>query len=68
MPLYEYYCSSCSQRFERLRTMTAVADREACPQCGTVSPRVLSVFASVAKGSDGASLGMGDLSAMGGGT
>ncbi len=65
MAIYEYRCPSCSQRFERMRPMTAVAEREACPQCGTASARMLSLFASLVRGSDGASLG--PEAALGGG-
>ena len=45
MPLYEYDCPVCRDRFERLKPMS---DGEAaeCPACGTVSKRVLSLMAA----------------------
>jgi putative FmdB family regulatory protein len=45
MPLYEYSCPVCQDRFEKLRSMS---DGEAavCPACGTVSRRVLSLMAA----------------------
>ncbi len=45
MPLYEYACPVCTDRFERLRPMS---DGEAaeCPACGTLSSRVLSLMAA----------------------
>ena len=45
MPLYEYACRVCDVRFERLRPVTNGEAAE-CPECGTVSTRVLSLFAA----------------------
>ena len=49
MPLYEYVCSSCDVKFERLRTM-AEGGHADCPDCGIDSRRVLSVFAAFSQG------------------
>ena len=48
MPLYEYSCPVCHDRFDELRPMS---DGEAadCPACGTVSRRVLSLMAAPAR-------------------
>lgn len=49
MPLYEYRCSSCGERFEVLQRIGAGADGVRCPRCGADSvQRVHSTFASVA--------------------
>lgn len=52
MPIYEYECTSCGQRFE-LRRGIADSDSEIkCPHCGAEQPRrVLSVFATGSSGS-----------------
>jgi putative FmdB family regulatory protein len=50
MPLYEYQCSSCDRRFERIEkastTSTAI-----CPDCGAEASRLLGVPALRFKGS-----------------
>jgi putative FmdB family regulatory protein len=48
MPLYEYHCSTCHHKFEKLQPMSATgAD---CPVCEQPARRAISVFASVSKG------------------
>ena len=51
MPIYEYECSSCGQRFE-LRRGIADSDSEIkCPKCGAERPRRgFSVFAMGSSG------------------
>jgi putative FmdB family regulatory protein len=46
MPIYEYQCKSCGERFEKLvRTMTAEPKVD-CPKCNSdQTARALSVFA-----------------------
>jgi putative FmdB family regulatory protein len=57
MPMYEYYCSACRTRFEKLVRVAGDAAHAACPECGRAdAPRVLSTFAAVRGGSDGAAL------------
>jgi putative FmdB family regulatory protein len=53
MPLYEYYCSACTQRFEKLRSSEMARLEAHCPECGSFSRRVVSVFARRAKGISG---------------
>ena len=45
MPLYEYNCRLCEERFEKLQPMSAgkLAD---CPACGQPAGRVLSMIAA----------------------
>ena len=54
MPIYEYACPTCRNRFERMRSMDSFDDPSPCPDCGTPSTRVLSMFAAFTKapGSD----------------
>lgn len=47
MPLYEYVCPSCDERFEARRSMAEASDPVDCPNGHTGSRRVLSMFASV---------------------
>jgi len=51
MPIYEFKCASCGQRFEKLCNMGENGEKFTCPKCGKAGPsRVMSGFAS--KGSD----------------
>jgi putative FmdB family regulatory protein len=47
MPIYEYLCSVCGARFERLvRELAPTVDPPVCPDCGSASTeRVMSAFA-----------------------
>lgn len=46
MPIYEYACAECGERFERLTTTRDKDARVACPSCGAGnSERVPSSFA-----------------------
>jgi len=47
MPLYEYRCRGCTERFEVLQRLGASGDDVLCPRCGEEKPeRVLSTFAA----------------------
>ena len=47
MPLYEYECSECGKRFDRL-VSAAVADDAECPRCGARQVRrLISVIAGL---------------------
>jgi putative FmdB family regulatory protein len=55
MPLYEFFCFDCSQKFERLTTyaVSAKADGVICPTCqGTHVRKLFSVFARAGRGGD----------------
>lgn len=54
MPLYEYYCADCKSRFEVLTTFAASqAETTVCATChGTKVRKLLSVFATTARGGD----------------
>ena len=46
MPIYEYRCTACEERFEELVRNSDVA--VACPECGSAAAeRLLSVFAGI---------------------
>ena len=59
MPLYEYTCKKCEQRFELLRSHGERDDACECTECGAVKKhrRVPSLFAA----------GVGDAGPSGGG-
>ncbi|MFQ5925895.1 MAG: FmdB family zinc ribbon protein [Terriglobia bacterium] len=50
MPLYEYECTACGQRFERIQKFSDPPEA-ACPQCGGPAERLLSAPAVHFKGS-----------------
>jgi putative FmdB family regulatory protein len=54
MPLYEFRCGQCGQRFEVLRPMAKADDPAPCPQCQSAdTKRAISRFASFSKSADG---------------
>ncbi len=61
MPVYEYYCPKCSDRFELLRPLSRMDDPASCPAGHEGGERVLSRFAAMTKG------GSGEMSAVAGG-
>ena len=51
MPLYEYSCRRCRERFEVLQRMGATAETIRCPECGAAEvERRLSTFAAAVAG------------------
>ena len=67
MPIYEYVCPEGHEKFEKLRPMSAGVSAVDCPECGTPSARVISMFsAKVAAGSDTYSAPIGGGCACGG--
>jgi putative FmdB family regulatory protein len=47
MPIYEYECRKCGERFEVLQRMNEDSSQVRCPRCNTDRPRrVLSIFSS----------------------
>jgi len=53
MPIYEYACTTCAHRFDRLRPMSRMDDEAVCPECDGDSSRQLSVFAAFSSSADG---------------
>ncbi|MGI8549492.1 MAG: FmdB family zinc ribbon protein [Dehalococcoidia bacterium] len=59
MPVYEYYCRACQNKFELLRPMK-LSEREApCPAGHQGAQRMISVFSATSKGTDGESASFG---------
>jgi len=55
MPIYEYVCGECGNKFEKLASLASAHERQECPKCGKISgERVLSV-ASLGPSSSGPS-------------
>lgn len=47
MPLYEYVCQTCGERFEKLIRSDASAQSIVCPSCASAAiERALSTFAT----------------------
>jgi len=45
MPIYEYVCSDCDSKFEKLRPVSQCNEGAACPECQQEAGRILSTFA-----------------------
>ena len=45
MPIYEYICPECKNKFELMRPISRCSEPAACPVCGHQSKRALSGFA-----------------------
>ena len=51
MPLYEYVCESCGQRFDKMVRFSEHDLRPVCPTCGaTHTHKAISLFASRSTG------------------
>ncbi|MGO0122826.1 FmdB family zinc ribbon protein [Desulfothermobacter acidiphilus] len=47
MPIYEFRCSKCGYRFEKLCPVGENGEKLTCPKCGNPAPqRVMSAFAT----------------------
>jgi putative FmdB family regulatory protein len=54
MPLYEYQCDNCGEKFEVRRPIRASDDPAACPNCeSNDSRRQVSLFMTFVKGAEG---------------
>lgn len=51
MPLYEYLCAECEEKFEELRSPSQADADVTCPDCG--SDKVARQFSTFAAGSGG---------------
>ncbi len=67
MPIYEYRCEDCSDRFEVLTSFAERDRAQVCPTCESRKTRVLvSTFASLGGDADDAPADFGSMSAGGG--
>ena len=62
MPIYEYRCTACENKFEKLRPISKADDETLCPVCNNNGQRILSTFAAFSKGSSGESSQLGAVS------
>lgn len=53
MPIYEYRCPNCDERFEQRRPMSQAGEAARCPHCQTQSPQVISRLARVSHAEGG---------------
>jgi len=52
MPVYEYQCARCGERFSLLQPMSAPREGNACPRCGArQTRRLISSFSTTQTGS-----------------
>lgn len=49
MPIYEYCCTKCQNRFEQLMPISKSDEDVACPKCQMPSKRMVSKFVSRSK-------------------
>lgn len=69
MPIYEYYCGRCKDRFEMLRPIARADEPATCPDGHAKAERVLSVVANYRGGGSAseASFDLDSGASMGGG-
>lgn len=66
MPLYEYYCADCREKFDTIRPMSKADEPVQCKHCESMrTSRMLSLFAAPPKGQGNA--GFTGPAPMGGG-
>jgi putative FmdB family regulatory protein len=54
MPVYEYYCRTCQNKFELLRPMKMATFSASCPEGHDGATRTVSVFAAFGRDEEGA--------------
>ncbi len=59
MPIYEYKCPKCQQKFELMRPFSDSQEKATCPGCQTSSGRILSNFACFTRGEGGETVPVG---------
>ena len=59
MPIYEYCCKSCDNRFDLLRPFSRADEAANCPKCEKEAERQVSTFASFSKDAGGVSVPVG---------
>ena len=65
MPIYEYHCPTCENKFDKLQSMSSSgAD---CPNCEQPAKRIISVFAAVSGSDSSGDTGYSPLPPMGAG-
>ena len=68
MPMFEYVCRACGERFEEIRSRDPEQPAAVCPTCGSEQVvKLFSSFASPSAGSSSGSAGSGGSSCGGSG-
>jgi putative FmdB family regulatory protein len=52
MPVYEYYCRTCEQRFDLLRPIVKADEPAACPEGHAGASRTITLFATIGRAGD----------------
>ncbi len=52
MPIYEFVCDKCSNKFEKLLPMNDGKDGIHCPVCHGEARKIFSIFARISKSAD----------------
>lgn len=51
MPMYEYQCRKCGEKFEQLQASNGTDKLPKCPKCGDKKPeRLMSSFSNAGRG------------------
>jgi putative FmdB family regulatory protein len=53
MPIYEYHCEHCGDRFEKLRPMSVAGQSIPCPACGHPAAPLVSRLARITGAAEG---------------
>ncbi|MFC1920432.1 FmdB family zinc ribbon protein [Chloroflexota bacterium] len=59
MPIYEYVCTDCKEKFELLRPFSRADEDAECPHCDKSAERVLSNFCCVTTNESGETSSIG---------
>lgn len=59
MPMYEYVCTGCKQKFDRLLPMAQRDEEQVCPMCGATAVRNAITAFGCAGSADSGSTGHG---------
>jgi putative FmdB family regulatory protein len=68
MPIYEYCCTHCQNKFEQLRPISKSDEEAECPKCKMPAKRTVSKFVSRIKDDLGYLSHMANASSGGGGS
>jgi putative FmdB family regulatory protein len=59
MPIYEYVCNDCRNKFELMRTFSKSSEAADCPRCRKKASRIMSACYSKSVDSQGTTLPVG---------
>lgn len=57
MPIYEYICCRCNNKFSLLQSVKAADQDAKCPECGTWAKKTVSAFSCTSSSDHGVSGG-----------